>query len=135
MFTSQVIQQNVFHILCLSIWWRHDIWISEKLKLDYLKNEKSFRGEIKNILPCFTSDLLDIKKQIIKNVADTTFKLLSWFPALPPWFPTFFVFPPRFPTFPQILCTHISIPFLAFPPLFSTILSFCSPIPHFGFYR
>ena len=30
-FTSQVIQQNVFRVSCLGIWWRHDIWISEKL--------------------------------------------------------------------------------------------------------
>ena len=26
---------------------RHDIWISENLKFDYLNNEKSFRSEIK----------------------------------------------------------------------------------------
>ena len=56
-FTPVVIQQNVFHVSRLGIWWRHNIWISEKLKFDYLKNEKSFRGEIKNIFPCFTSAL------------------------------------------------------------------------------
>ena len=36
----------------------HDILISQKLKFDHLKNEKSFRSELKNILPCFTSALL-----------------------------------------------------------------------------
>ena len=36
-----------FRVSCLGIWWRHDIWILEKLKFDYLKNEKSFRREIK----------------------------------------------------------------------------------------
>ena len=39
----------------LAIWWRHGIWISENLKFDYLKNENSFRSEIKNIFPCFTN--------------------------------------------------------------------------------
>ena len=32
-------------------------YISEKLKSDYLKNEKSFQSEIKNIFPCFKSAL------------------------------------------------------------------------------
>ena len=43
-FTLQVIQLNVS---CLGIWWRWGIWISEKLKFDYLENEKSFQIEIK----------------------------------------------------------------------------------------
>ena len=30
-FTSQVIQQNVFRVPCLGIWWRYDIWISKML--------------------------------------------------------------------------------------------------------
>ena len=50
-FASQVIQWKVFRVLCLGIWWCHDIWMSENLKFDYLKNEKTFRSEIKNILP------------------------------------------------------------------------------------
>ena len=62
----------MFPVSCLGIWWRHDIWISEKLKFDYLKNEKSFRSEVKNIFPCFTNAL---KKQTSKKVAETTFKL------------------------------------------------------------
>ena len=41
-FASQVIQWNVFRVSCLGIWWRHDIWISEKLKSDYLEREGSF---------------------------------------------------------------------------------------------
>ena len=31
---------------CWGIWWRHDIWISEKSKFDYIKSEKSFQIEI-----------------------------------------------------------------------------------------
>ena len=53
------------------ITWRHDIWISEKLKFDYLKNEKSFQSEIKNIFLRFTSDF-------------TTFKSLSMLHANTP---------------------------------------------------
>ena len=54
-------------VSCLGIWWRHDSWISQKLKSDYLKNTKSFGSDIK----CF---LWDIQKPSSKNVADTTFK-------------------------------------------------------------
>ena len=36
---------------------RCKIWISERLKLDYFVKEKSFRWEIKNILPYFKSAL------------------------------------------------------------------------------
>ena len=45
----------MFRFSFLGIWWRHDIWITEKLKFDYFKNKKSFRTEMKNIVPCFTS--------------------------------------------------------------------------------
>ena len=38
----------MFHVSCLGTWWRHDLWITENLKFDYLKNDKSFRSEIKN---------------------------------------------------------------------------------------
>ena len=47
----------MFHVSCCGIWWHHNIWKSENLKFDYLKNEKTFRSQI-NI-----------------NVADTTFNL------------------------------------------------------------
>ena len=33
------------------------LWAPTVTLIDYLKNEKSFRSEIKNILPCFTSAL------------------------------------------------------------------------------
>ena len=52
-FTSQVIQQNVFHVP-----WRHDIWILEKVKSDYLKNEKSFWSERKKFFFCFFKNAL-----------------------------------------------------------------------------
>ena len=73
-FTSQVIQEYVFHVSCLGIWWRHDVWISKMLKIDYLNNEKSFQSEIKSIFPCFESAVFYTSKQTCKNVADTTFK-------------------------------------------------------------
>ena len=48
-FNSQIIQENAFLVLCLGIWWRHEIWISGILKFDFLENKKSFWSEIKNI--------------------------------------------------------------------------------------
>ena len=69
-FTFQVIQY-VFRVSCLGIWWRHDIWISKTLKVDYLKNEKSFWGEAFFLV----SQVLSFRhtKQTSKNVAGTTF--------------------------------------------------------------
>ena len=52
-FISQVIQWNVFCASWLDIWWRHDIWMSENLKANYLKYKKSFQSEIKNIFSYF----------------------------------------------------------------------------------
>ena len=75
-FTFQVIQQNVFHVSCLGVWWRHDIWISEKKNFDYLKNEKSFRSEIKNIFTFSQVLCFRLTKQTSKNVVDTAFE--SW---------------------------------------------------------
>ena len=37
---------------------RHDIWVSEKLKFNYMQNEKTFWSEIENIFPCFASALI-----------------------------------------------------------------------------
>ena len=54
----KLFNKTCFVIHCLGNWWRHVIWISEKLKFDYLKNEKSFRSEIKNIFLCFKNALL-----------------------------------------------------------------------------
>ena len=60
----------MFCVSCLGIWWRHEIWITKKLKLHYLKNEKSFQSEIKNIFQVLSFRHM---KQTSKNVADTTF--------------------------------------------------------------
>ena len=65
MFTFQVIQQTVFRFSYLIIWWRYAIYISGKLKFDYLKNEKSFRREITFL---FTSQMLACEAS--KNVLD-----------------------------------------------------------------
>ena len=47
MFTSQVIQWDVFLVLCLGIWWCHEIWKCTTLKCNFLGNKKSFWSEIK----------------------------------------------------------------------------------------
>ena len=66
----------MFYVSCLGIWWCHDIWISEKLKSAYLKNEKSFQSELK--LFFLVSKVLSFRhtKQTSKNAADTTFNLI-----------------------------------------------------------
>ena len=52
----------------------YDIWISENLKIHYLKNKKSFQSEIKFFLVLqVLSSRLTI--QTSKNVAGTTFKI------------------------------------------------------------
>ena len=62
----------VFHA-----WAFDDVMIFEYAKMfkfDYLKNEKSFRSEVKSIF--LVSQMLSFRhaKQTSKNVADTTFK-------------------------------------------------------------
>ena len=57
------------------IWWRHDIWTSEELKFDYLKNEKSFRSEIKNIF--FVSQVLSFKYTQTLNRDQISYRMLS----------------------------------------------------------
>ena len=57
-FASQVIQWNVFLVLCLGIWWRHEIWKCRILKFDYLENKKSFWSKIKNTFPSLTTALV-----------------------------------------------------------------------------
>ena len=56
----------------LRIWSLHDISVSEKLKLDYLNNEKSFQSETKSI---FSLKVLSFRlnKNTRKNVADIFF--------------------------------------------------------------
>ena len=63
----------MFRVSCLGIWWRHDIWISKMLKVDYLKNEKSFWGEGFFLV----LQVLSFRhtKQTSKNVADATSKV------------------------------------------------------------
>ena len=72
-FTSQFIPWNVFRVSFLDIWWRHNIWISENWKFDYLKNKKSSRSEIKTFFLVSLVLCFRYTKQISKNVVDTTF--------------------------------------------------------------
>ena len=67
LFTFQVIQKNVFLVLCLGIWWCHETKISKILKFDFPKNEKSFW----KVLSC------RLKKRTSENVADTTFSYFA----------------------------------------------------------
>ena len=73
----------MFGVSFLGIWWRHSIWISEKLKFDYLNNEKSFWSETRNIFFVWQVLSFRLKKQTSKNIADTTFKAMpNWFSVL-----------------------------------------------------
>ena len=57
-------------------------------------------------------------------------------PSIDTFFPQIFRISTQIPRIATlILRTRILIPFLAFPPLFFGIPLFCSPTPHFGFYR
>ena len=64
----------MFYVSGLGIGLPHGIWISEKLKFDYLKNEKSFPSEIKTFVPILQVLSFRRTKQSSKNVTDTTFK-------------------------------------------------------------
>ena len=65
----------MFGVSCLGIWWWKEIWISEKLKLDYLENKKSFQNEIKKYFSFFHKcSSFRLTKQNSKNVVDTAFK-------------------------------------------------------------
>ena len=65
---------KICSVSCLGIWWRHDIWITEKLKFDYLMNKKNFTSYLKVIF--LVSQVLSFRhtKQTRKNVANTNFK-------------------------------------------------------------
>ena len=50
----------------LGHWSRHDIWIYENLKFDYLKNKTAFEMK-KNFFSLFhKSSLLDIQNKLVK---------------------------------------------------------------------
>ena len=56
------------------VWAFDDVMTSEKLKFDYLKNEKSFRSKIRIIFIVLQVLSFKLTKQTIKNVVDATFK-------------------------------------------------------------
>ena len=64
----------MFRVSCLGICWRHKIWKPEKLTSDYLKNEKNFQSEIKNIFLILNVFLFRHTKHSSKDIADTVFK-------------------------------------------------------------
>ena len=68
------------------IWWHHDIWISEKLKLDYLKNEKSSQCKTKNIFLVSKVHPFRHTKQTSENVANTPLERAK--NCFIPWKPT-----------------------------------------------
>ena len=61
----------MFPVSCMWIWWNRGNWISEKLRFDYLKNEKCFRSESLFLVSQVIS--FRLTKQTRKNVTDTTF--------------------------------------------------------------
>ena len=77
MFTSQVIQLNVFLALCLGIWWLHENWISEILKFGF----KSFWSEIKNNFPSIKSALETMipGKNVFRYYYDSALKVIKDF--------------------------------------------------------
>ena len=50
-------------MLCLGIWWYHEIWKPKVLKFDFLENKKSFGNEIKNAFPSITGALVWLMKE------------------------------------------------------------------------
>ena len=65
------------YVFCFSysgIWRCHDIWISEKLKVDISRTKRAFEVKWKTFF--LVSKVLSIRhtKQISKNVADTTLR-------------------------------------------------------------
>ena len=66
MLTSQV----TYSFLCLGIWWRHEIWRSEILKFDFLRNKRAFEVKWKIFFLVWQLLLFRLKKQTSKNVAD-----------------------------------------------------------------
>ena len=70
----------MFRVSWLDIWWCHDIWISEKLNSDYLKNKKSFGSEKQKAF-FLVSKVLAFRdtKQTSKNVVDSTLKVYLGF--------------------------------------------------------
>ena len=70
----------MFRVSWLDIWWCHDIWISEKLNSDYLKNKKSFGSEKQKAF-FLVSKVLAFRdtKQTSKNVVDSTLEVYLGF--------------------------------------------------------
>ena len=91
-FPSQDFKQHVLLSSYLDSWWRHKlqdlswIWLEsngwqrekegkmEKLKFEYLENEKSFLNEIKNIFHSFWRAIIWWKIRICEKITDTSFK-------------------------------------------------------------
>ena len=72
----ELTQFNMCHVSCIDIWWHHDIWISEKLKLSNYRSLKfDYQSEIKNIFLVSQVLFFRLIKQASKNKAGTTFKL------------------------------------------------------------
>ena len=65
-------------ILYLGTWWHHNIWVFEKLKIDYLKNKNNFRHEIKKHFSLHHKcSLFDLQNRLAK---------ISWTQALKSYF-------------------------------------------------
>ena len=59
----------MFCVPFLGMWWCYDIWISEKLKFDYFKNEEFYKKTFFLVSQVFS---FKYTKQTGKNLADTS---------------------------------------------------------------
>ena len=66
---------EVVLVSCLDIWWHYEIWIPEKWKFDYLKNEKSFWSKTKTFFHVSQVFSFRNTKQTSKNVVNKTFHI------------------------------------------------------------
>ena len=64
---SHDIQSNAFLFLCFSIWWQHDIWISEILNFWFSLEQKELLMWNKKNFPWFHKySLLDLKRKLVE---------------------------------------------------------------------
>ena len=64
-FTSQEIQKNVFLVLCLGIWWRHETKISKILKNIFSRTKRAFEAKQKAFF-LVSQVLVDLKNKLPK---------------------------------------------------------------------
>ena len=77
--TSKYVQLNVFLILFLSTWWRHEICISKILNFGFVENEKCFWSEIKKKNFFLVSQVLSFRLAEMKETQPLNFIYIYWY--------------------------------------------------------